>query len=172
MSSDCMTEWPEDNDTGSNTGLHYFQVRTAEKCEKLCLRMQGCIGIEFDTRMDRLSGGCYAYFDKKTISNYRIPFAKPYRAKRRKCQYTPVVLASLPSPPPTNEAGRLQISELISFNKFILIHMVHIWENILRLFDLNTIFWPCDESFPLQCIYNHAHLILCFWNVSYIGKSS
>lgn len=93
-----MTKWHLDSNTSSNTGLHYFQFRTAATCKRLCLRLQGCIGVDFDTRVNQISGGCYVYFDEESLSNgHLVLFVEQYRIAIQKCKDSTATIAIVPS---------------------------------------------------------------------------
>lgn len=81
-------------------------------CMELCVGLQGCVGVDFDTRVNKVSGGCYIYFDvERELKTVAAPFINHYRVTGRRCRGLPAsttapggsastVVPSTPPPPP------------------------------------------------------------------------
>lgn len=59
--------------------------------------------MEFDTRVDQISGGCYIYYDDESLANgFEVPFIEQYRMNGNNCRTAlavPRSTAALAVPP-------------------------------------------------------------------------
>ena len=70
-------------------GLHYFEYRTVENCQRLCEGYNGCVAVDFNSDLDQPTGGCYLHFNPENQNQmYTYANVTHYTVNESNCNPT------------------------------------------------------------------------------------